>query len=252
MSYDIQLVDVEPCVSMFYKDIDDDYKISNLNTDYFDYEREVGKPACPRLKAVFSLLCNSFDLYYATREIGGNTQYDFFCMMQSCLDRNADTLERQLMVYDDDIANPILGRTEVVTYDTTDKRDATIGSSMTYGHKNTREEKGIEVAHHVDVPANSPNYDTDRTRDKMVYGKDGNTSDPRKTEDTESGTDTGSNTNDETRKMSGTVTTELSDLGVRPNYESLNGFLDSNRTFIQEFINVFEECFSPRYQRVIF
>ena len=276
MSYDIKLYDVEPCVSMFYQDIDSDYKIDKLDTSYFDFEREEGQPSCPRLKAVFPLLCSNFDLYYATREIGGESEYDFYKMMQSCLNRNADTLERQLAVYDDDIANPILGRTEKVTYDTHDNRATTNGNTRTYNtHDNrtinqtdtlqhgltkTSTGSGNDVVHHVEVPADSLQYDVDRTRDKTDYGHVvtdvnsgsdvdtiGGTDNLAKT-----GTETDSGTGSDNRAMTGTVTTELSDLGVRPNYESLNGFLDNNRTFIQEFINVFEECFSPRYQRVIF
>lgn len=38
-------------------------------------------------------------------------------------------------------------------------------------------------------------------------------------------------------------TTTLSDLGVRPNYESLNGFLDNNRTLYTVFNNLFKNCF---------
>lgn len=280
MSYDIYPRDTEPCVSKFYQDIDSDYKINKLDTTYFDYEREEGKPACPRLKAVFPLLCNNFDLYYATREIGGNTEYDFYCMMQSCLNRHADTLERHLMVYDDDIANPILGRTEKVTYDTLDSRESTSKLETTYGSKeertiDTTEETtynsgkttdvdGNDTIHHVDVPVDvagdNPPYDVDRTRDRTEFDhtttEQNSGSDSIQNDGTDvverSGTDKDEGEGTDNRAMTGTVTTELSDLGVRPNYESLNGFLDNNRTFIQEFINVFEECFSPRYQRVVF
>ena len=38
-------------------------------------------------------------------------------------------------------------------------------------------------------------------------------------------------------------TTRLSDLGVRPNYETLNGFLDNNRTVYTVFNNLFKNCF---------
>jgi len=40
-----------------------------------------------------------------------------------------------------------------------------------------------------------------------------------------------------------TETTHLSDLGVRPNYETLNGFLDNNRTVY----NVFNKLFSNNF-----
>ncbi len=243
--YYFQSEDSIPVVSEVYEDVSEEFKIQSLDISYFDYEREKGIPACPRLKAVWSLLCKNFNLYYATREIGGYSEYDFFCMLQSCLERNADTFERHLAVYDDDIANPILGRTEEVVYDTTDKRDSNMIGSLSYGLQTIRAENGGETEHHVEVPADAPDYDIDRSRDKREFNN-------RTTTDTNSGKDTSSNTDDETRKMTGTVTTTLSDLGVRPNYESLNGFLDNNRTFIQEFINKFEECFAPRYRRVFF
>lgn len=38
-------------------------------------------------------------------------------------------------------------------------------------------------------------------------------------------------------------TTTLSDLGVRPNHETLNGFLDNNRTLYTVFNNFFKDCF---------
>ena len=38
-------------------------------------------------------------------------------------------------------------------------------------------------------------------------------------------------------------TTTLSDLGVRPNYETLNGFLDHNRTLYKVFNDLFKNCF---------
>lgn len=41
----------------------------------------------------------------------------------------------------------------------------------------------------------------------------------------------------------GTTKTELSDLGVRPNYESINGFLDENRTVLNTAIRIFSDCF---------
>ena len=48
-----------------------------------------------------------------------------------------------------------------------------------------------------------------------------------------------SNTNEHT----GTIQTDLSDLGVRPNYESINGFLDQNRTILQTAVNIFKQAF---------
>lgn len=247
MDYEFTSIDMSPIVSMMYQDIKSDYKIDQLDTSYFTLPvtiNGVQTTRCPLLASVWNILVENFDLYYATREIGGESEYDFFCMMQSCLNRNADTFERQLNVYWDDIANPILGRTEKVTYNTVDDRNNTGNTTLQHGLTTTRTEGGTDTNHHIEVPADAPTYDTDRTRDKTNYG--------HTQTDVNTGTDTnGVNLNDK-RTMTGTVTTELSDLGVRPNYESLNGFLDNNRTFIQEFVDVFNECFAPRYQRVFF
>lgn len=245
--YYFQSIDNPPIVSEMYEDIGTEFKIQSLDTTYFDQQITVDgvqTTRCPMLKSVYSLLCDNFNLYYATREIGGYSEYDFKCMLQSCLNRNADTFERQLSVYWDDIANPILGRTEVVTYNTHDDRTNTGKTELEHGAGFTRRESGNDIMHHVEVPANNPSADTDRSRDKTDYG--------HITTDTNSGTDTNKVNLADNRAMTGTVTTQLSDLGVRPNYESLNGFLDNNRTFIQEFINKFDECFAPRYRRVFF
>lgn len=245
MDYEFMAEDNPPSITMMYQDISEEFKIKNLDTSYFDFERIEGQTSCPRLKAVWKLLCENFDLYYATRDIGGFSEYDFFCMMQSCLNRNADTFERQLTVYDDDIANPILGRTEKVTYDTLDENKTDATSELNHGLISTKTHGGEEIDHHVEVPADNQYYDIDRTRDVIEF-KD------RATTVADTGTDRTLDSADQSKKTTGTVTTELSDLGVRPNYEALNGFLDNNRSFIQEFINKFEECFTPRYRRVFF
>ena len=248
MEYDFTSIDMSPTVSVMYQDINEDFKINKLDTSYFDLPITVkGAPTtrCPLLKSVWSILESNFNLYYATREIGGESEYDFFNMMQSCLNRNADTFERQLEVYYDDIAKPILGRVEKVTYDTDDTRKNTGNTKLQHGLSTTRNETGADTMHHVEVPVDADNtYQHDRSRDITNYG--------RGVTDVNSGTDTNNVDLTDERTMKGTVTTELSDLGVRPNYESLNGFLDNNRTFIQEFIDKFQECFAPRYQRIYF
>ena len=164
-------------------------------------------------------------------------------MLQSCLNRNADTFERHLEVYQDDIAKPILGRTETVTYDLKNTNDRDMTVDNTYNTKSTNINSGQDVNHHVEVPSDSPQYDIDRSRDKTDYGK---------TEINSNTGNDGSATKDKgVGTQKGTVTTVLSDLGVRPNYQSMNGFLENNTTFIQNVLNVFEECFVPRYRRVI-
>lgn len=200
---DFFLTDVRPRLTMFYKDIDDDFKFDKLDFSYV-------QKYCPNLNSKLDILKEVFPLHFDDYEIGSESEYGFFLQMQDALITNADTMERQLEVYDDDIAKPILGRTEKVTYDLT----------------NTRDETGNNNESVVDLPVDDPQYDKDSSRTKATVA---------------------TNRND-TQK--GSVTTELSDLGVRANYESLNGFLDNNRTFVKFFYMCFEGCFSPRYRRV--
>ena len=200
---DFFLTDVRPRLTMFYKDIDDDFKFDKLDFSYV-------QKYCPNLNSKLDILKEVFPLHFDDYEIGSESEYGFFLQMQDALITNADTMERQLEVYDDDIAKPILGRTEKVTYDLI----------------NTRDETGNNNESVVDLPVDDPQYDKDSSRTKATVA---------------------TNRND-TQK--GSVTTELSDLGVRANYESLNGFLDNNRTFVKFFYMCFEGCFSPRYRRV--
>ena len=83
----------------------------------------------------------------------------------------------------------------------------------------TIEEEGIADAssENIDVPADNPLDDKPTSK-----GRSGQTSNVVRDE---------------------RETTRLSDLGVRPNYESLNGFLDQNRTAYTVFNNLFKNCF---------
>ena len=122
------------------------------------------------------------------------------------MDRNIDTIDRVLEVYDDDISKPILGRTRTVTYDVTDT---------------TSQESDGDVRD-IDVPLDSPSNEDPSAR-TLSHAEGGGSV-----------------------QRTGTETEELSDLGVRPNFESLNGFIDNNRTIDQIFINIFAECFMIR------
>lgn len=83
----------------------------------------------------------------------------------------------------------------------------------------TIEEEGIADAssENIDVPADNPLDDKPTTK-----GRSGQTSNVVR---------------DEIER------TTLSDLGVRPNHETLNGFLDNNRTIYTVFNNLFKDCF---------
>jgi hypothetical protein len=83
----------------------------------------------------------------------------------------------------------------------------------------TTTEEGIADAstESIDVPADDPLDDKPTTK-----GRTGQTSNIVRDE---------------------TETIKLSDLGVRPNHETLNGFLDNNRTLYNVFNNFFQNCF---------
>lgn len=228
-----------PTISEFYKDVDSANKLSGPNINW-QYVQE----NCPLLYGVKETVVSNFELYYKYREIAGYTEEEFRDMLQSCLNRNADTLETQLEFYDDDINKPIIGRTETVTYDINNSREQDIASVAKYGGGNSVIDSGEDLEHHVEVPANSPSFDTDRTRDRTEFGKVTTTQN--------NGKDIDLQAMDDTQSTTGTQETVISSLGVKPNIEYMNEFLRDNKTFIQFFIECFEECFVPRYKRVFF
>lgn len=193
--------------SIRYRDVPAGFRISNItpNSD------------CPLTLAMWNDICTKADMIFADWEIVGDTIVDFHDGLKRQYLLNADTLERLMEVYQDDIAKPILGRTETVTY-------GSATNPVTV--KNTRTDTEVRQtdSQHIDVPlegsATNPTF-KDGATSKVVEG----------------------NVIDKS-EQTGTVTTELSDLGVRPNYESLNGFLDNNRTALKVFTDIFKPCFT--------
>lgn len=166
---------------------------------------------------MWAALCDKADAHFAMYEIVGDTFQDFLDRMNDAWAQNEDTFFRLMAVYNDDIANPILGRTETVIY-------GADGNPVTITDTHTDTEVRKATSDHIDVPV-------DGTAGNPTY-KDITTG------QVESGTVVDSHTH------VGVVRTELSDLGVRPNYESLNGFLDNNRTLLKVFFGIFEGCFT--------
>lgn len=199
-----------PIHTLAYRDVPEPFRFKNLKYDPDEH---------PEIDAKFGDLIDAADRFFANYEVVGITLQDFFDGLQSSFERNKDTLERVLKVYDDDIANPILGRTRKVTYDVTDE----VSSSTNVSSNEEHEDKQTDINVPLDDPANE--QASFRSTVKGGSGSSGN-----------SGT-TGSN------KKTGTETEELSDLGVRPNYESLNGFIDNNRSYQTIFINFFKDNF---------
>lgn len=201
-------------VSVQYRDVPQGFRIRDVNhrlTDSF-----VTVPTAFTAE-MWAALCDAADKHFALYEIVGDTFQDFLDRMNDAWAVNEDTFFRLMAVYNDDIANPILGRTETVTY-------GADGNPLTAIDTRTDTEERETTADHIDVPV-------DGSVGNPTY-KDVAASKVR------SGTIVDSHT------QTGVVRTELSDLGVRPNYESLNGFLDNNRTLLQVFFGVFSGCFT--------
>lgn len=195
-------------ITIRYIDIPDEYKITQLR---------------PRVENTlltenWNYLVYGFEQHYNYKQIGQETPLAFNDALRDTFRSIEDTMEKYLEVYYDDIAKPILGRTEKRTYDIVDEGESENDSS------------NEALQRFVDVPNDNPALDTDSTRTK------------------DNGSATASSKSKGTRK--GTETVELSDLGVRPNYETLNGFLDENRTLIQEFNRHFKPCFMLVYSRM--
>lgn len=160
--------------------------------------------------------------YFRNHEIIGNTLVDFQQYLQSDLMMNIDTLEKMLAVYDDDIAKPTQSRTIKRTYDIKDTTEINGTDTNTGTVKSDIE--NIEY----DLPIDNP---TGQATAKST--SDGTT------------TNNLTNTSKGTTKYghAGTETEDWSDVGVAPNYELLNGFLDNNRSYYNVFVNFFVDCF---------
>ena len=157
----------------------------------------------PLLFTSWDNLTNEFDKYYANYEIVGETELDFFNNLTVELNTHKDTIERLLEVYNDDVAKPILGRMEKHTYNLTNSNTGTNNNN----------------SQRIDIPIDDTTSEKPTFKDKAVG--------------VSSSTDT----------QTGTHTVELSDLGVRPNYETLNGFLYNNVTATRFFNECFRNCF---------
>ena len=201
-------------VSVQYRDVPQGFRIRDVThrlTDSF-----VTVPTAFTAE-MWAALCDAADKHFAMYEIVGDTFQDFLDRLNDAWAQNEDTFFRLVEVYNDDIAKPILGRTETVTY-------GADGNPVTMTDTHTDTEVRESTSDHIDVPVDgsvgNPTYKD------MAISK------------VKSGTIVDSHTH------VGVVKTELSDLGTRPNYESLNGFLDNNRTLLQVFFKIFDGCFT--------
>lgn len=229
----------DPYYSMYYRDIPDEYKISNFLVVPDD--RELTLTILPKL-------LESLEMFYSDFEIVGQTLEDFKRLVQISYNLNGETFERVLSVYDDDIAYPILGRNEIVTYDITDTDNAERSESndlstraVTSDLPNYNDTETVESSR-SDIATTNPseNYPSETSTSTNTHIKGGSGTVTQEDE----GSHTTNENENRTVTKKGTITTELSDLGVRPNYENLNGFIDNNRTAEKLFIDIFRDCFT--------
>lgn len=216
-----------PMVSYNYRDVPEGFRITDLEP----------LANCPKSAEVWTRLTSFADTHYRNHEIVGKTFVDFFENLKDSYYMNADTLEKALEVYNDDIAKPTQSRTIKRTHTETETLpDTTTTRKTEYGHK-------------VDSSGSSNNSDTE-----IEYAIE-NSDDTPSSKQTSSGTATdsethsGTDTDTETvkggsRKFDSTDTEDWSDVGVAPNYELMNGFLDNNRTMENIFIHFFDDCFT--------
>ena len=205
--------DDDPYITIALRDLPEGYGFDGLVFD----------PNKPLTYALKERLIDVATRYYRNYEIVGETFTDFRENLQLDLDLNVDTFEKMLAVYNDDIAKPTQSREIRRTYDLKDTSNETENINSEGSTNNNNETTNY------DIPLDNG---TAQGTDKSVS------------------TGTGSNTNSSDRTLNGSnakTGTEVeywSDVGVAPNYELLNGFLDNNRTLEQVFIRFFKTDFT--------
>lgn len=213
--------------TMKYWKVPTGYRLSNLT---FPPES-----THPLVNATKDRLIGYAERWYKHWEINGKTIADFHENCQLALEENVDNLEKFLEVYWSDISKPVLGRTVKRTYDTanTDTEDQNMTDHSTgTGSGN--------ASNHTDNTDYDIPYDNGETQGTSKNVTDGTSENTTNTENNRNSTlnKTG------VSKKTGTETEEWSDLGVRPNYETLNGFLDYNRSVQKVFVSYFYDCFT--------
>lgn len=222
---------------------------------------------CPLTADVWTRLTTFADRHYRNHEIVGVTVEDFFLNLQDAYAENADTLEKVLAVYTEDIATPTQSRTirrtriesETLPKET-ETRDheisettpeITVESTATYGGTTTTTGTGSQEQTTVDYALEN----RDSTPSQKVTTEDTTSEDVRNggsdtgTQTTSGGTTTRTESESVSRdggsrKFDSEETEEWSDVGVAPNYTLLNGFIANNKTMEAIFTKFFESCFT--------
>lgn len=203
-----------PVYSQVYEAVPDGYRFDDL----------VYQSSWTHLNKLKDRLTAVANAYYADYEIMGKTYADFFRLLQNALDMNADTFEKMMDVYDDDIAKPTQSRTITRTYNLRDTGKTTDNRTNTTTGSSSRTDKSFEL------PTDNTQTPYETTRDESS-GSNSDKLTVTGTQSTEAG-------------KTGTETEDWSDVGVAPNYVLLNGFLDNNRTKERVFMDFFKDCFT--------
>ena len=216
-----------PYHSIVYKDVPQGFRITDLEPI----------ANAPLSTQYWQRLTQFADLHFRNHEIVGKTFVDFYENLQDSYYLNADTLEKALEVYFDDIAKPTQSRTIKRTHEETETLpESETTRSTQYGHK-------VQT----DGTANGSTTDIEYA----IEGTDATPSTKSENDSTASDTETHSGTDTETENIKGGTrklvtndSEDWSDVGVAPNYELMNGFLDNIRTMEFIFCNFFNDCFT--------
>ena len=216
-----------PYHSIVYRDVPQGFRITDLEPI----------ANAPLSTQYWQRLTQFADLHFRNHEIVGKTFVDFYENLQDSYYLNADTLEKALEVYYDDIAKPTQSRTIKRTHEETETLpESETTRSTQYGHKiqtdGTAEGSTTDIEYAIEGTDSTPSTKSEN---------DSTASDT----ETHSGTDTETeNVMGGTRKLETIDSEDWSDVGVAPNYELMNGFLDNNRTMENIFISFFNDCFT--------
>ena len=204
----------------------DDYPFATIQLKYVPEEYTFKGLTFPTDKpltlAVKDKLVDFATRYYRNHEIVGSSVADFFDNLQVDLDMNIDTFEKMMEVYNEDIAKPTQSREIKRTYDL---EESDIGSET---NSTEATSSSSSESTNYDIPLDNG---TAQGTDKNVSSNSG------------SSTGSGTTQRNNTLKKTGTETEYWSDVGVAPNYELLNGFLDNNRTLYAVFVSFFKTDF---------
>lgn len=198
-------------------------KLKKVPTGFHFEDLTIDETMHPLSYALKDKLFAFAESYYRNYEIVGETIVDWFTNLTNDLNLNLDTFEKMMKVYYDDIANPTQSRTIKRTVESKDVRTPNL--TQTESGKPSSDGTTTDYAITED---NGDVYGTDKT---IVHNESNLDS-------------TVVNSGTETNEHNETNIEDWSDVGVAPNYELLNGFLDNNVTYYAEFVKYFRNDFT--------